>query len=719
MQRTVTGRAIGTLAGRSQRHAIMATIVVASLAGHALAAEPPVRPDRPYIISFPAQEARFVRFVIHATNTGTPCIDELEAYGPDGKRNLALAKHGAKVSASSCITGHAIHRIQHLNDGQYGNDRSWIAVATDGEWAQIELPKPATVAKVVFSRDRQRHYADRVPTAFEVCLSMDGKAWRVVRKVSTKAAHVALRPKPSRSGPPKLPGAPPPLGAETRIQPGSDVAVPRRDERGFTNLALNNKATAAASSVLPGHAIHQIAHLNDGQAGNAHSWISKSDPSWAEIDLGDVYWVYRVAFASDNAGGFDDRAATRFKILTATKHASHTESASWRTVYKQTRERAVHRRAAFRFKPVQARWVRIAVDAANRNEVRIDEIEIYGQADPIPPDKMGPIESTVAAKPTVEHEQQLREAFLGEEHAWLKTYGRADLSPRLVPYNGRVKEYPRHVGDDRLPLPQLTGPPKLDGKPDDACWRGASRGVARVAWPYDFETSPCINHAVTAGWRGDDLYLAVQMDRVLSSHVAVVSSGDWQGCGMVVHLADRLVFRRFKNGRPEKSTRIDGAFDKERRCFEFRLPLSMLPGCRDHGVRVGLGMGGRHTPNHGREVRFAFSPLAIAEQPRAAGHGFRVRLSVPAGAESTKVHGDLPELADGLAIAPGQSKVIDIAAKRGPIGPEHNLTITDDAGEAYTLKLFRYDPTETTLRLMQAMMKRFAAKGLDVRTERE
>jgi hypothetical protein len=42
-----------------------------------------------------------------------------------------------------------------------------------------------------------------------------------------------------------------------------------------TNLALaNNGAKASASSLLPGYAIHQVAHLNDGLYGNSHSWIA-------------------------------------------------------------------------------------------------------------------------------------------------------------------------------------------------------------------------------------------------------------------------------------------------------------------------------------------------------------------------------------------------------------------------------------------------------------
>ena len=78
----------------------------------------PAAPDgrQPTSIEFPAQEARFVRLVIHRTSAGAqPCIDELEVYGPDAPQNLALAERGAVASASSVISGYPIHAIAHLN----------------------------------------------------------------------------------------------------------------------------------------------------------------------------------------------------------------------------------------------------------------------------------------------------------------------------------------------------------------------------------------------------------------------------------------------------------------------------------------------------------------------------------------------------------------------------------------------------------------------------
>ena len=55
--------------------------------------------DGPNPIAFPTQEAKFIRVVILASSGGQPCIDELGIYGPDGKKNLALATGGAKATA--------------------------------------------------------------------------------------------------------------------------------------------------------------------------------------------------------------------------------------------------------------------------------------------------------------------------------------------------------------------------------------------------------------------------------------------------------------------------------------------------------------------------------------------------------------------------------------------------------------------------------------------
>ncbi len=164
-----------------------------------------IEPAQPNEVGFEPVQARFVRFVIHASLGGQPCLDELEIYGPENKANLALAKGGAKATASSCLPGYAIHQIAHLNDGLYGNDHSWIAAGTSDEWAQIELPQAVQVAKVVFSRDREGRYRDRLPVDFEVQVSLDGQAWKTVCQVKgTPAAPPPPTPPKPRPNQPAI-----------------------------------------------------------------------------------------------------------------------------------------------------------------------------------------------------------------------------------------------------------------------------------------------------------------------------------------------------------------------------------------------------------------------------------------------------------------------------------------------------------------------------------
>ena len=157
-------------------------LAITLAAAQSWAASLPLSPSLPNEFAFAPQSAKFVRLVLRHSQ-GEPCIDELEVYGPDSGTNLALASKGAKAGASSLLPGYAIHQIAHLNDGRYGNSHSWIAASARNEWAQIELPEPRVVSRIVFSRDREGQFSDRMPGAVEVRLSDDGQNWRSVAKL--------------------------------------------------------------------------------------------------------------------------------------------------------------------------------------------------------------------------------------------------------------------------------------------------------------------------------------------------------------------------------------------------------------------------------------------------------------------------------------------------------------------------------------------------------
>jgi len=159
------------------------------------------------------------------------------------------------------------------------------------------------------------------------------------------------------------------FGAPAEKSPGQRL--------GHKNLALLPEAVANASSVLPGHSIHQIRHLNDGFYNNRNSWISNGEPSWAEIDLGDIYTVSTVGFGSEHSRGYNDRAPAWFEILVSTDYHEDSGDESWIKVYEYHGE-PIHETKYFSFDSVDARWVRINIIESVGGSARIDEIEIYG-----------------------------------------------------------------------------------------------------------------------------------------------------------------------------------------------------------------------------------------------------------------------------------------------------------------------------------------------------
>lgn len=296
------------------------TIAMALLSLCPYAESQSIRPDQPNVVSFPAEEAKFVRFVIHASSGSPPCIDELEVYAPDSEENLALASKGARASASSCLPGYDIHKIEHLNDGRYGNKNSWIAAGQRDEWAEIELPQSVRVNRVVFSRDREGRYRDRIPVGFEVRLSTDGRDWRVVKKVEAVGIVVAETRLilPNR---PVVLDFPPRKARFVRLAIEKGAGQPCVDELEVygndlkTNLALASRgARPSASSCLEGHAAHKIEHLNDGLYGNAHSWIAAEDKGWAQITLPEAAEVRRAIFSRDREGTYKDHLPLEFEI---------------------------------------------------------------------------------------------------------------------------------------------------------------------------------------------------------------------------------------------------------------------------------------------------------------------------------------------------------------------------------------------------------------------
>jgi hypothetical protein len=149
---------------------------------------PPVDPLR-NVERFAPVQARYVRFTIQSTNNGSePCIDELEIWssGPN-PQNVALAELGAKPTVSSTYPGSPLHRLEHLNDGRVGNSRSWISAAPGKGWAAIDLGKPIEIDRIVWGRDREGIYSDRLPNAYYIEVATEPGRWQVVASSADRA----------------------------------------------------------------------------------------------------------------------------------------------------------------------------------------------------------------------------------------------------------------------------------------------------------------------------------------------------------------------------------------------------------------------------------------------------------------------------------------------------------------------------------------------------
>jgi mono/diheme cytochrome c family protein len=145
--------------------------------------------------------AKQVRFTIAETNNGSePCIDELEVWTEDG-HNIALA---AKGTSSGNYAGEPKHQLPHINDGQYGNGRSWISNTAGRGWVQLDLPRPEKIVRLVWGRDREEKYKDRLPTRYTIEVSEDGAAWRTVANSSDRAPFKTDVPPPADWDTPEL-----------------------------------------------------------------------------------------------------------------------------------------------------------------------------------------------------------------------------------------------------------------------------------------------------------------------------------------------------------------------------------------------------------------------------------------------------------------------------------------------------------------------------------
>lgn len=81
------------------------------------------------------------------------------------------------------------------------------------------------------------------------------------------------------------------------------------------NVALASQGAQATSNGDFVHKLHQLKHINDGQYGNAHSWISsQTSGGWVQIQLAQPTSIDRIDWGRDRDGQYQDRLAIEYRI---------------------------------------------------------------------------------------------------------------------------------------------------------------------------------------------------------------------------------------------------------------------------------------------------------------------------------------------------------------------------------------------------------------------
>jgi hypothetical protein len=281
---------------------------------------------------FPAVTAKFVRFTIHETSLHPtlgliePCVDEFEIFTDEPQpRNVALATHGTKVTASGSRTSDR-HKLEHLHDGKYGNGWSWMANSAGRGWVQFELPEPTRLAKVIWSRDREGGFNDRLATAYTLAAGASPDTLQTLVAVPPPRPAVNARVNTDRFAPVKAKRVRFTIRETNNLEPCVDE-LEVFDPAG-TNVALASTGTTVTSS---GDTVvaerHELRFLNDGEYGNSRSWMSaERGRGWVVLEFAQERLIDRVIWGRDRKAEFSDRLVTNYVIEVAAS------SGEWRVV---------------------------------------------------------------------------------------------------------------------------------------------------------------------------------------------------------------------------------------------------------------------------------------------------------------------------------------------------------------------------------------------------
>lgn len=126
---------------------------------------------------FAPVRAKLVRFNVHATNSAEPCLDELEIYAVGSDKNVALQ---ARATSSGNYQDNPKHTLRHINDGKYGNSHSWISGTAGRGWVELELAEELALDRVVWARDREGEFDDRLAVGYRIEVAQERGKWQTV-----------------------------------------------------------------------------------------------------------------------------------------------------------------------------------------------------------------------------------------------------------------------------------------------------------------------------------------------------------------------------------------------------------------------------------------------------------------------------------------------------------------------------------------------------------
>jgi hypothetical protein len=164
---------------------------LASLVPLALSGSPrPMINARQNVDRFPPITTQRLRFTILSTNQLEPCIDELEVFTASGQ-NIARQ---AKITTSGDRISPNRHHPDYLNDGHYGNSSSWMSNEVGKGWVELTFAQPETIESVVWGRDRQGKFTDRLATQYQIEALAPNQQWQTLADASDRPAFDPAAP---------------------------------------------------------------------------------------------------------------------------------------------------------------------------------------------------------------------------------------------------------------------------------------------------------------------------------------------------------------------------------------------------------------------------------------------------------------------------------------------------------------------------------------------